>query len=158
VKNAYNILEIPVDESRNVNDLVKWFEQKKIHEKDHPLLSLSVKEEHSKIGVLGIVLVVVMALIALEEKGKLKAKRSPSGKSSPDDFLHLITKSETESKMEELLEARYNLDLILHIPHHGSSYASEPKVSYNLNDVFGIWKDQKVDLNTVRKEQWGKRK
>ncbi len=156
MKSDSNILEIPIDKTKNVNDLARWLEQKKVHKKDHPSLSLSVSQEFPQMVVLSIVILVGMALIILEEKGKLKVNRSLSEGSS-DDFLHLITKSQTERKIEKLIESRYNLDLVLHAPHHGS-YVSEPQQSYNLNDVFGIWKNQKMNLDNIREQQWGKRK
>jgi hypothetical protein len=151
-----NILEIPVDKAKNANDLAKWFELNKIHQKKHPSLSLPVKEEFPVIFIMGLVVVIAMALTLLEEKGKLKAKKKEGNKSS-EDFLDLIKNSKTESSVEKLIESRYDLDLILHTPHHGS-VVSEPASKYTLDDVFGIWKNKKNSLDKVREEQWGKRK
>ena len=152
-----NILEIPVDKAKNADDLVKWFESNKIYQKKHPALSLPVKNEFPAMIIISVIVMIGTALLILEQKGKLKVKKSVAKSTTPDDFLSLITKSKTEKNIEELIEARYDLDLIVNTSHYGS-VVSEPETKYTLDDVFGIWKNKKNTLDKVREEQWGKRK
>lgn len=156
MKYESNILEIPVDKAKSAIDLADWFESNKIHQKKHPSLALPLKEEVPVILMMGLVVVIAMALTLLEEKGKLKVKKK-KGITSPEDFLDLIKNSKTESSVEKLIESRYDLDLILNMPSHGS-IVSEPLSKYGLDDAFGIWKNKSDTLSKVREEQWGKRK
>jgi hypothetical protein len=155
VRTSSNIFEIPVDETKDVDDLVGWFESKELYKKKHPVISIPDYDKFPLIFIVGFIITVGMALIILEEKGKLKAKGAES-KRKPKDFLDLLKNSKTEKKIERLIENRYDVDLIL-TPHHGP-VVSEPSAEYKLNDVFGMWKGKKGNLNKVREEQWGKRK
>jgi hypothetical protein len=156
MSSAIDILEIPVNKTRDVDDLVKWFEKKKVYEKAHPTITLPEEEKFPEMVLLGLVLVIGMALLILEEKGKLKVKASAS-KKTPKDFLTLLKNSKTESAIEKHIECRYNLDLKFRVPYRRNMAVSRAE-EYSLNDVFGIWKGKKINLDKVREEQWGKRK
>lgn len=155
MKNVPDILEIPVDKAKSVGDLADWFEANELHHKKHPSLTLPVTKELPVMAIMALFVMVGMALIVLEDKGILKVKAKK--KRSKEDFLDLINTSKTEEKLEELIETRYGLDLILG---NGSisSAVSEPATEYGLSDAFGIWKNKKDTLAKVRETQWGKRK
>lgn len=155
MKNVPDILEIPVDKAKSVGDLADWFEANELHRKKHPSLTLPVTKELPVMAVIALFVMVGMALIVLEDKGILKVRTKK--KHSKEDFLDLINTSKTEGKLEELIEARYDLDLILHAE-STSSIVSEPAAEYGLSDAFGIWKNKKDTLSKVRETQWGKRK
>ena len=95
------ILEIPVSKTRDVNEFVKWFELKKVYKKKHPSISLEGHEQFPALVVFGLALLVGMALIILEERGKLKTKTSAI-KKSPKDFLEQLKNSSNEKSIEQL--------------------------------------------------------
>ena len=155
MKHAPHILEIPVDKAKSVDDLADWFEANELHRKKHPSLTLPVTKELPVMAIMGLFVMVGMALVVLEDKGILKVRTKK--KRSKEDFLDLINTSKTEETLEELIEARYDLDLIVDTGTATSS-VSEPSVGYGLSDAFGIWKNKKDTLAQVRDTQWGKRK
>ncbi|MCW3084304.1 MAG: hypothetical protein JWP12_1670 [Bacteroidetes bacterium] len=148
------ILEIPVSKTKDVNDLVKWFEKEKVYEKKHPTIAME-KDDLPALVVLGFFVIIGMALMILEEKGKWKIKSSDSDK-SVDDFRERLVKSRDENSMEKLIEKRYDINLLI-IPHHGS-LSQQSKVKNSLDGVFGLWKGKNKNLNKVREEQWERRK
>lgn len=152
-----DVLEIPIEKTKNVNDLVRWFENKKVYEKKHPAVSLKVQEELPHMLIIGAFLLIGMALLVLEEKGKLKAKTKKLRNGSTRKFLSAIQNSKSENTIERLIESRYNIDIIWHSSQQSPS-VMETKSEYTLDDVFGIWKNKKNSLDKVREEQWGKRK
>jgi len=153
---SVDILEVPLTETRDVNDLARWFEKNKVHEKTNPTIKISEKEESPMIYIVGLILVIGMALIKLEENGKLKS-HSKGNKKSTNNFLNLLKDSSSEKSLEKLIESRYNLRLMLRSSIHKTVEKPESK-EYSLDDVFGIWKDKKNSLDKVRDQQWGKRK
>jgi hypothetical protein len=156
MSHSTDILEIPIAKTKNVDDLVKWFEQKKVYEKKHPSIAVTENEKISAMAIVALAMFIGLALIALEEKGKLKAKSS-APKKSIKDFFKLIQGSKNESTIEKHIEARYDIDLMLNTSHYVST-VSEPSAKYNLNDAFGIWKNKKISLDKVREEQWGRKR
>lgn len=151
MRSASNILEIPIDETKSVNDLVKWFEKVKVYEKKHPKVMIPEQEKMPVFVMISVFFIVGMALIVLEEKGKLNAKKTAPDK-TPVDFLNHLKKIKSEEKISQLIETRYDLDIVLK-----SKYSAPTKKEYNLDHVFGIWKNKKISLDKLREEQWGRK-
>lgn len=150
---AADILEIPITSTKDVKELVTWLDRNKLHLKQNPALLLKNDETKSSILLVGVLLILGLALVVLEEKGKLKAKET---KISTDDFRRQITSSPTEKGIEKLIESRYNVDLV--IKKNRPSIKPESSKKYTLNDAFGIWKNKSVSLQNIREEQWRRKK
>jgi len=150
------ILELPVSETKDVNDLVKWFEKKKVHEIDHPIIKIHEEDNSPSLYLVGLFLVIGMAFLRLEEKGKLKV-RSEKKEKSPNDFLILLKNSKSANSLEKLIEKRYNVDVSIQPSNYQETKHTNPE-EYSLNDIFGIWKGRKKNIENDRLEQWGRRK
>jgi hypothetical protein len=150
------ILELPVSETKDVNDLVKWFEKKKVYEINHPIIKIPEEDNSPALYLVGLFLVIGMALLILEEKGKLKVQPEKL-KNSPNDFLILLKNSKTENSLEKLIENRYNIDISIKSSNYQKVKHAHPQ-EYSLNDIFGIWKGRKRNLENDRQEQWGRKK
>jgi hypothetical protein len=151
-----DILELPISETKDVNDLVKWFEKKRVYEINHPIIKIPQREDSSTLYLVGLFLVIGMALLILEEKGKLKV-HSKKIEKSPNDFLVLLKNSKSEISLEKLIEKRYNMDISIQSSKLTRVKHSNPE-EYSLDDIFGIWKGGNRSLDKERQEQWGRRK
>lgn len=150
------VLELPVSETKNINDLANWFEKKKVYEINHPVIKIPEKDNSSALYLVGLFLVIGMALLILEEKGKLKV-HSKKKERSPNDFMELLKNSKSENALEKLIEDRYNLDISVQSSKYSKETHSKSE-EYSLNDIFGIWKNRKISLEENRQEQWGRKK
>src|SRR5690606_17785501 len=87
-----------------------WLEKKNFHEISHPIIKIQEEDKSPSLYLTGLFLVIGMAFLILEEKGKLKV-RSEKKEKSPNDFLILLKNSKSENSLEKLIESRYNVDI-----------------------------------------------
>lgn len=156
MNSSAGILELPVSKTKDVNELVKWFEKKKVHEIKHPILQIPQNDNSSALYFVGLFLVIGMALLRLEEKGKLKAHFEKND-NSPTDFLIRLKNSKSENSLEKLIEKRYNIEISIQTSKF-SKVKHNNQEEYSLNDIFGIWKNRKINLEKDRAAQWGRNK
>jgi hypothetical protein len=154
---SVDILELPVSETKDVNDLVKWLEKNKIHEISHPIIKIPEEDNSPALYLVGLFLVIGKALLILEEKGKLKVQPDKE-KNSANDFWILMKNSKSENSLEKLIENRYNLDISIRAS-DDQKRKHKTSQEYSLNDIFGIWKGSRGrNLDKERQEQWGRKK
>jgi hypothetical protein len=152
-----NILEVPVREARDINGLVKYFDQNKIYQKSHTSLFIKTEPDYSSVVVSGLLLVVGMALLILEEKGRFKTKIS-SRDSSLRDFRNQLAHTGSYTSIEKLIEKRYDINIII-----GSIIAQsakeQKKVSESdIDNIFGMWKGKNISLDKIRENQWARKR
>ena len=156
MKGSASVIELPVSATKDVDGLVRWFEKKRVYDIEHPVISISEKDESRKLILIGLYLVIGIALLKLEEKGKIKVSSSMKDK-SPNDFLILLKNSKSEDSLEKLIEKRYNMEFSIQSSKNITTDFSKQD-AYSLNDIFGIWKGRGRSLEKERQAQWGRRK
>lgn len=153
---SVDILQLPVEETKDVSDLVNWFEKEKLHELNYPVIQIPEWKTSSSLYLVGLYLAIGMAFLILEEKGKLKVHGSKKDQ-TPNDFLIKLKNCKSESSLENLIEKRYHVQIAVQSSKYPTIQHAKPE-EYTLNDVFGIWKGGKGKLDKARQEQWGREK
>lgn len=146
-----NIVEVPVQEASDIKWLVNYFDKHKIYQKPKTALHIKTETTYSSVMVSGLLLVVGMALLILEEKGRFKSiiKRKEA---SLLDFRNQLSHAPKHTSIEKLIEKRYNIDILIDRKELPKTSASD------LDDIFGMWKGKKISLEKIREEQWARKR
>ena len=130
-----------------------FFNKSKFSENEYSAIRIKPEEHYTGIVAFGILTAVVMALVSLEEQGKIKLhdrkkKHIPTGV-----FIKTLYQKRTEAEIEKLIKSRYSINIVFEKVKKQKRNNSD----FSLDDIFGLWKNRNVNLNKLRETQWGRR-
>jgi hypothetical protein len=154
------VVEIPVTGSTVVNDVVKLFNHEQIYKMKRLTIQLEPSEENLSVFAL---MLLYSALTIYENEGKIKPRQNKKN-------VFISNNGSSIKEMEDIIEKKYDLSLIVAEPEKKvktslkdlkEKYKDLPitwgKGKLKLEDVFGIWKDNPVTLEEIRKKAWKRR-